>query len=105
MQNGDSVTFISRYLQCLPDYVEFCETDSNGNMTWYTLRSLEENRTQVTLEYYIARKFPSTLWFRLARKRATERSLERSMQNLGAVIAGIRLLDDPVDGTVAIENR
>lgn len=105
MQNGYSVTFISRYLQCLPDYVEFCETDSNGNMTWYTLRSLEENRTQVTLEYYIARKFPSTLWFRLARKRATERSLERSMQNLGAVIAGIRLLDDPVDGTVAIENR
>lgn len=100
MQNGDSVTLTSRYLQCLPDCVEFSETDSNGNMTWYTLRELNETRTEVTLDYYIPKRFPSTLWYRLARKRAVERSLNKSMKNLATVIREVRLLDDePVDST------
>lgn len=100
MQNGQTVTFTSRYLQCLPDYIEFCETDSNNNITWYTLRYLDENRTEVTMDYYIPRKFPLTLWSRLANKRTIQRSLERSMQSLAAVVREIKLLDDePVSST------
>jgi hypothetical protein len=101
MKNGDAVTYTSRYLHFLADRVEFCETDNKGNMNWFTLRELNENRTEVTLDYYIPKRFPSTLWFRLTGKRTLERSLDRSMQKLGTVVREIRLLDDePVSNTV-----
>lgn len=99
MDNGDVVTLTSKYLQWLSDFVEFCETDSTGNMTWYTLRGVDDNRTEVKLDYYIPRKFPTTLWFRLAGKSAVKRSLDRSLENLEKVVAEIRLLDDEPVGT------
>lgn len=59
------------------------ETDeSKSNSTYFTLEKMGEEKTRLTLDYYIAKNFFNELIFKISRRNDVLLSLQRSLKNL-----------------------
>jgi hypothetical protein len=79
---GKSFIYTSSY-SYRPDLIQFSETDEEKKTaTYYLLEKIGENRTRLTMDYYLRNNFLSQTIFKSWRKKNIEASLQRSLQNL-----------------------
>jgi hypothetical protein len=91
MENGEVITYANSYFY-QPDRIEFSETEEKKeNLTYYTLEKTSENKTKLTLDFYIQKNIASQFLFTLRKKRKMEGSFHKSLQNLGSLLKEIRL--------------
>jgi len=75
-----------------PDRIEFSETNEDrSTSSYFTLESLDANKTRLTVDLYVGSGLLRELWFRMTRKRRMEASLSRSLTNLDTVVREIRV--------------
>ena len=91
LENGETYTYSSS-CDFRSDRIEFSETDeSKSTVTCFTLETVDEKRTRLTLDYYVPKSPAAGLIFRLARKGKLERMFEKSLANLVHVVKEIHL--------------
>jgi hypothetical protein len=91
MENGEVITYANSYFY-QPDRIEFSETEEKKeNLTYYTLEKTSENKTKLTLDFYIQKNIATQLIFRLMQQRKMEDSFRKSLQNLVSLLKEIRL--------------
>jgi len=90
-ENGETVIYSSSY-HFQPQKIVFSETEEDQRSAiYFTLEKIADKKTMLTLDYYIAKKSPTHLLSRLTRKRKTQATLSKSLENLVAVVKEIRL--------------
>lgn len=63
--------------------IEFTETEqSSGNFTHYTLEKISDERSRLTMDYYINKSFPGKLYHQVFRKGSMKAEQKKSMENL-----------------------
>jgi hypothetical protein len=93
MENGESAIYASSY-SFHPERIEFEETDENKmHATHFTLETIGDNKTRLTLDYYIRKNLLEQALFNLTRKNKMEASLQGSLANLHELV---KELDVPV---------
>jgi predicted nucleic-acid-binding protein len=91
LENGESFIYASSY-SFSPEKIEFSETEEENNCTtYYTLEKLQENRTKLTIDYYLPKNILGEFLFKLSRKKKLENELQQSLINLDAVAKEIKL--------------
>jgi hypothetical protein len=92
LEGGEVNTYASSYYYS-PDRIEFSETEESEKFSiYYTLEKVSEDKTKLTMDYYIKRDFLGELKFRLTNRKKTERDLRLSMQNLHGLVKSISLV-------------
>lgn len=90
-KNGESTVYSSSYAYS-ENRIEFTETDqTEQTLTRHILEKITENKSRLTMEYYIARNFLATLLFSLSKKKKLQQRIERSMVRLEEVIKRVVL--------------
>lgn len=90
MDDGQVIIYSSSY-NFQPDRIQFSETnEADKSVTNYVLEKISEDSSRLTLEYYVKKKFPSSLLFNLFRKRKEEESFKKSLVNLDELVRTIR---------------
>lgn len=75
-----------------PGKIVFSETnDKEGSVIFYTLQTISEQKTSLTLDFYTSRNLIPALFFKMARKHKTASSFIKSMVNLEDVVKEIHL--------------
>jgi hypothetical protein len=91
MENGEETTYASSYFY-QPDKIEFSETDEKKKTsTYFTLEKITDNRTRLTLDFYLKKNIINQIEFKLTKKKKMEETIQKSLQNLEAVVKEIRL--------------
>lgn len=94
--NGETATSIlaSSY-SFNPNRIEFSETDETKDHSMYfILETTGENKTRVTIEYYIRKGLAREVAFKLSRKKKIKEQLERSMENLVKFSSELKVLTE-----------
>jgi hypothetical protein len=82
MENGQVMIYTSSYTYH-PDRIEFSEMDDESkSLTYYLLEKTDNNKTRLTLDYYVKRNIAAQAMFRLMRERNLESVFQKSMLNL-----------------------
>ena len=93
--DGEINVYASSY-SFTPERIEFSETDENKRSSFYfILEKLGDNKTRLTIDFYLKKNTADELLFKLFRKRKMRKDLEQSLSNLDKVVKEIRLPDDP----------
>ena len=91
MENGEVVIYASSY-SYHPDRIEFSETDEKRkSSTYYTLEKTGDNKTKLTLDYYLGKNVTSQFLFNLVKKKKMEETIHKSLLNLGELVKEIKL--------------
>lgn len=91
LNNGESVIFSTSYSYS-PLRIEFTETDENTKyITHYVLEKLEENKTRLTLSFYINKNLFSEILFNIKKKKEIEEIFDKSLINLDELVKQIHL--------------
>lgn len=91
MENGEVVVYASSYTYT-PDKIEFSETDEDKESTAsYTLEKISDNKTKLTLNFYLKRNIANQIIFNLVRKKKTEETFHKSLVNLEKLVKEIKL--------------
>jgi hypothetical protein len=91
MENGEVIIYASGYSYS-PERIEFSETDEKKERaTYYLLEKTGDNKTKLTLDFYIEKKIVSQILFKLASKKKMEDSLRKSLLNLKELVKEIKL--------------
>ena len=86
MENGQVVIYASSY-SYHPERIEFSETDEvSKNLTYYLLEKTGENKTKLTIDFYLHKNIVNETIFKLARKKKLENSLQKSLINLQELV-------------------
>lgn len=89
LDNGRSIIYASSYAY-RPGKIEFSETNkSNETTVYFTLEKIRAYKTRLTLDYYIKQSPAAEFLFKLLKKKKTEERYNRSLNNLGALLADI----------------
>ena len=89
LANGEVNIFSSSY-SFSPEHIEFSETAENNNTTTcFTLHKTGENKTELTIDYYIPKGIVNSFLFRWRQKKKLEKDLQQSMLNLEQLVAEI----------------
>jgi hypothetical protein len=90
-ENGESITYSSSY-HYQPDRIEFSETDEHKKTsTYYTLEKTGDNKTKLTLDFYIEKTIASSILFKLMKEKKMEAILRKSLQNLVGFVKDLRI--------------
>ena len=90
-ENGQSIIFASSYSYS-PERIEFSETDEKQKTTThFLLEKIGDNKTRLTLDYYIKKNAVNQLIFKLTQKKKIEESIHKSLVNLGEFAKEIKL--------------
>ncbi len=82
MESGE-VNIYSTSYSYNPDRIEFSESnETNNSLTHYILEKTGDNKTRLTIEYFVKKSLPSEIIFRLNKKKKMEETLSKSMSNL-----------------------
>jgi len=93
MENGEVSIYSSSY-SYHPDKIEFSETDeAKKSTTCFTLEKLADNKTRLTLDFYLEKSIAGPLLFRLTRKKKMEAGFRQSLRNLVGLIKKHRTLN------------
>lgn len=89
MDNGEMIIYSSSYYY-RSEKIEFTETNETKKLlTYYTLDKITETRTRLTIDYYLEKKFPTTLLYNLFSKGREEMRLQKSLLNLDRLVKTI----------------
>jgi len=89
MENGQPVMYSSSY-SFHPERIEFSETDEQKtNSSYYLLEAIGENRTRLTLNFYIRKNPVRQILFKLLRKKKMQTDLRQSLSNLSELLKEI----------------
>jgi len=90
-ENGHSIIYSSSYSYS-PERIEFSETDEKKkSTTHYLLEKTGENKTRLTLDYYIKKNVLNQFMFILTQKKKMEQAIHKSLLNLGEFVKEIKL--------------
>lgn len=91
LENGEMVTYASSYFY-QDDRIEFSETDEkNKSLTYFTLEKINDNRTKLTLDFYLEKSIFNSIVFKWKRKNKLETLFKKSLENLNEVVKEIKL--------------
>jgi hypothetical protein len=94
LDSGEQVIYASSYTYG-PEHIEFSETeDVNKTTTYYTMDSLAQKRTRLTVDYYIPKNPINEIFFLWTKKKSIEEAFVNSLNNLDAVAKGIRIPEE-----------
>lgn len=92
LESGGSLTYSSSYYDYGADRIEFHETEEDSeDITRFVLQRIDADLTRLTVEHYVMRGRAAEILFRVTRKRAMERTLEKSLNNLVDAVKEIHL--------------
>lgn len=93
-RGGQTAIYTSSY-SYHPDRIEFTETDEiTKSSTNYLLEKEDNNRTKLTIEFYIKRNMAAQFTFGLTKKKKMESTFRKSMLNLEGLVKKIDLPDE-----------
>jgi Protein of unknown function (DUF2652) len=82
MENGEASIYSSSY-SYHSERIEFSETDENNkNSTYYTLEKISDNKTKLTIDFYIKKNLPAQIIFKLVQKKKIKDNFRKSLLNL-----------------------
>jgi hypothetical protein len=91
LDNGESIVYTSSFAYGT-EKITFSEThDDRKRATYYIIEKTGENKSRLTIEYYIKKNFISQLVFRVKEKKQMEADMEKSMDNLTDLLKEIEL--------------
>jgi Protein of unknown function (DUF2652) len=90
MENGESILYASSY-SYHPERIEFSETDEKENATYYTLEKISDNKTKLTIDFYVKKNLPARIIFKLGKKKKMEDDFHKSLLNLNELVKEIKL--------------
>ncbi|MBN9385252.1 MAG: DUF2652 domain-containing protein [Chitinophagaceae bacterium] len=89
LDNGQQLIFTSSYAY-QQDRIEFSETDEKKiSTTYFLMEKTGDNRTRLTLSYYLRKNPVSNFLFRLTKKKKIEAAYQQSLINLDKVVTEI----------------
>ena len=90
-ENGHAIIYSSSYSYS-PERIEFSETDEKKkSTTHFLLEKTGNNKTRLTLDYYIKKNLLSQFMFTLTQKKKMEETIHKSLLNLGEFVKEIKL--------------
>jgi hypothetical protein len=91
MESGQVIIYASSY-SFNPERIEFSETDEQKkSSTYYLLEKAGENKTRLTLDFYLEKNIANESIFKLVRKKKMENSLQKSLLNIDKLVREIKL--------------
>ena len=91
LDNGEEIVYASGY-SFTWEKIEFSETDEDKKASsYFTLEKITDNKTRLTVDYYIKKNGVKELLFKLFQKKKKEGEWRRSLENLDKVVKGIKL--------------
>jgi hypothetical protein len=91
LENGEIITYATSYIY-QPDRIEFTETDEKKkNSTHYILEKTANNKTTLTLHFYLKKNIARQLTFNLMQKKKMEKTVYKSLQNLDQLVKEIKI--------------
>ncbi len=91
LDNGQSIIYASSYTYH-PDRIEFSETEEKEKSTTnYTLEKITDDKTRLTVDFYMQKNIAKQILFNLSRKKKMEEMFEKSLQNLEGLVKEIKL--------------
>ena len=95
MENGEVSIYASSY-SYHSDRIGFSETDEKKqSATYFTLEKISDDRTRLTVDYYLKKNIPEQLLFKLLRKNKMTEMFRQSLENLDALSKEVRLTGAP----------
>ena len=80
--NGDVIIYASSYFY-QPDRIEFSESDEmKKSASYFTLEKTGDNKTRLTLDFYIKKNVAMEIIFKLIKRKKMEDIFQKSLQNL-----------------------
>jgi hypothetical protein len=91
LENGQTFIYASSY-SYTPERIEFSETDEKkSSSTNFLLEKIGNNRTRITIDYYLKKNGVNQFIFSLTRKKKMQAQLQKSLENLVEVVKEIKL--------------
>jgi hypothetical protein len=91
MDSGEVVIYASSYFYH-PERIEFSDTDEKKHSsTYFIIENAGDNRSKLTVDYYLKKNFADELLFNVVRKNKMVASLERSFLRLEDLVKEIKL--------------
>jgi hypothetical protein len=86
LEDGQVVIYATSY-SFHPERIEFSETEEKSkNSTYFTLEKIDDNKTRLTVDFYIKGNIIQQMIFGLTRKKKMEESLQKSLHNLAEMV-------------------
>lgn len=91
MENGQVTIYASSY-SFHPERIEFSETDEKKkSTTYYILEKTGDNKTRLTVDFYVKKNIASQIIFKLMKKKKMEDDFHKSLINLDKFVKEIKL--------------
>jgi uncharacterized protein DUF2652 len=91
LDNGDAIIYSSSYSYS-DDKIEFSETDEHKKSSvYFTLEKTGENKTRLSLDFYLPKNTASEIIFKLMKKSKIEERFQKSLHNLEGLVKEIKL--------------
>ena len=80
---GEKIVYSSSFMYDPENRISLSETDENKkSATYFTLEKINEQRSKLTIDYYIRKNLAEQVLFNLTKKKKLEAQLNRSLLNL-----------------------
>jgi hypothetical protein len=90
MDNGEIVKYYSSS-SFHPERIAFSETDEEKQCaTYFLLEKITDNRTRLTMDYYIKKTLSAQIAYQFAKRKKLEDTFQQSMQNLEGLLKEIK---------------
>lgn len=91
LESGEVIIYASSY-SFHPQRIEFSETDEKKeNSTYFLLEKITDDRTRLTIDFYIRKSLPGEFLYRLLKKRKAKMSMKKSLQNLTLAVKEVHV--------------
>jgi len=91
LESGEEILYTTGY-SYHPHRIEYSETDEQKETSvHYLLERSGDNKSRLTLDFYVKKNFVTERLFNLFRKKSIEEDLVKSMQNLVELVKQIRV--------------
>lgn len=92
LENGEIMIYFSSFSYDPEKRITFSETDENGKYsTYYILEKTGDNKTRLTLEFYLKKNSVRQLIFKLTKKKKMKETFHKSLLNLEELVKEIKL--------------
>ena len=91
LENGEVIIYTSSY-SYHPERIEFSETDElKKSSTHYLLEKTGDNKTRLTIDFYVKKNVATELIFKLMKKKQRKTTFQKSLLNLEELAKQIKL--------------
>jgi hypothetical protein len=92
VMDGDTDTIYSSSYSWSEERIEFSETDEKKiYSTYFVIEKIADNKTRLTLDFYLKKSFIFQFLFNLLQKKKTEQMFSKSLINLEGLVKEIKL--------------